>query len=155
MSLKKQLFNFANTRDCVVSTPAKLKPLSRILLLTCQKSLIKKKKIDSLSLILEIKELNRKYCQKRRVWFSQLKTSEAQKKLEQMHGGFSAFQNERGCGPWILPRTKQILHAVSYWILLSEIENSIPFDKMSKEIKNRNTWHLDISSRAAISKLIS
>lgn len=43
------------------------------------------------------------------------------------------------CRPWIFPRTEQILHAVFYWILLNEIEDSIAFDKMSKERQNWNT----------------
>lgn len=61
-----------------------------------------------------------------------------------------------GYGAWVLPRTEQILRAEFYWILLNEIESNVLFDKMSEEMcQNWNMWHLDISSRAAISKLIS
>lgn len=67
------------------------------------------------------------------------------------------LSRKRGrCGAWILPRTEQILHAAFYWILLNEIESNVLFDKMSEEMyQNWNMWYLDISSRAAISKLIS
>ena len=67
------------------------------------------------------------------------------------------LSRKRGrCGAWILPRTEQILHAAFYRILLNETESSLLFDKMSEEkYQNWNMWYLDISSGAAISRLIS
>lgn len=80
MSLNKQLFNFANTRDCVVSTPAKLKPLGRMFLLTCQKSPYKKK-LEFFRDFGSKSMLSRKYCQKCRVFFFTTKSSRSTEEI--------------------------------------------------------------------------